>query len=120
MLRINLTKNKKIILFVCICIYSLSYLGMRQKHLLIHRVTYRTKLHSDKVVYYHRVSRGDFGIPILGGIPIIWIFGDICKVFYLPLMVTESIFWYVYPRKYEFINHRIIYSSGAQKPAPAE
>ena len=120
MLKIDLTKRKKIILLICICIYLLSYLGIRQKQILIHRVAYRTKPFTNQIVYYHQVSRGDFGIPILGGIPIFWIFGGICTVFFLPLLATESIFWYIYPRKYDFINHRTIYSSGTQEAAPSE
>lgn len=96
----KISKKRKLIITICICFYIAGYFKIRYEKILIHRVTFRTNFSSGKVTYYHHVARGDFGIPIFGSIPFIWIIGDVCALIYFPLMIGESIVWYIIPREY--------------------
>jgi hypothetical protein len=51
--------------------------------------------------YFHKVSRGDFGVPMLTG-PAIWMVANFSYVAFYPLGIGETVFWCFYPRQYNF------------------
>lgn len=99
-MKIFFKKHKKIVILIFLILYSATYLGARYEKLLIHRVSYMTEQDQSKT-YFHKVTRGDFGIPMLSG-PGIWIVADILYIVFMPLKICEKFFWFVYPREYKF------------------
>ena len=93
-----LKTKKKITISTLILMYLLTYILVRSELLLIHRVSFKTNSDSSRS-YYHKITQGDFGIPMLTG-RAIWIISDICLLVYFPLGLCESLFWYLIPRDY--------------------
>ena len=80
-------KHKKIIILIFLIVYPVAYLGARYEKIIVHRVSYMTE-QDQSTTYFHNVTRGDFGIPMLTG-RMIWIIADICNFVFLPLRIWE-------------------------------
>lgn len=93
-------RNKKAFISFVLFVYALSYLTVRAEHILIHRVSFMTNFDLSKS-YYHKITQGDFGVPMLTG-NAIWTISEICSFTFLPLGLCESLFWNIYPREYKF------------------
>lgn len=93
-------KHKKVIIFIVLVLYSAAYVGARYEKVLIHKVSYMTE-QDQSTKYFHKVRRGDFGIPMLSG-QVIWMVADILYFVFQPLSICENLFWYIYPREYKF------------------
>jgi hypothetical protein len=98
---ISRSRWKFLLLLVFLILYICGYVVVRVNKLLIHRATYRTTLEKSRITYYHSVSTADFGIPIFPSYGI-WNVAGFCFYLYTPLRIGESIFWYLYPKEYEF------------------
>jgi hypothetical protein len=93
-------KHKKFIISFFIILYFVSYLIIRSGHILVHRVSYSTNSDAGKT-YYHSVTVGDFGTPMITGNSI-WMAGNTCYFIYFPRRLAEGLFWKYYPKNYIF------------------
>lgn len=93
-MRINRFKYFLIILLI----YLASYFFIRNEKILIHRVTF-SATENNSITYYHSVSVGDFGIPLLQGNSSN-VIANISYYFYAPLRITESVYWSLFPSKF--------------------
>jgi hypothetical protein len=80
---------------------------MRVNKILIHKVSYATNRGDNTIDYYHTITTGDFGIPLLTGIGI-WIEATIGYYVFTPLRWIEKIFWILYPRDYKSENASLL------------
>jgi len=93
-------KKKRLLITIFLIAYTASYFTVRMEKLLIHRVSFITGQDGNKS-YYHCVTGGDFGNPMLTGIAI-WRLADIAYYVYSPIRFAETLFWKVCPREYKF------------------
>jgi len=96
--------TRKIILFLLVVLYIGSYAGARTQKLLVHKVSYASSGEVSRR-YFHSITTGDFGIPILTG-PGIWRLAGVANIIHSPLRIAETLFWKVYPREYDFNKQR--------------
>lgn len=92
-------------------LYTVTYIGSRVQGILVHKVRYQTVSKTEKKLF-HTVTTGDFGVPMLTGVDV-WHLAGVLNIILAPLRVAESLFWHVYPRKYDFNRQNLQNQSAA-------